>query len=294
MQIKTEELSILIAVFDLGSFSAAAKMLDIPVSKVTRAIAKLEDKYGTQLFYRTTRKIEPSEPCIEFVAKVRQSLEQLNHAEDILQRAHIEPSGWIRVDAVTSFILHQLVPLMPSFNKQFPDISIELVSNQNIIDLVENRTDIAIRIGNLPDSNLHYTVLGKSYLKLVASPEYVAKHRLPESLTECLKHKIIGFTRGSHLNIWPLEDGNIEITPTMTGSDGETILQLCLAGHGIALLSNFTVERYLDSGQLIEVLPNIINKNSARHNVYAVYFKDSNLSKRLGVFIEFLKENLSL
>ncbi|MDO6682190.1 MULTISPECIES: LysR family transcriptional regulator [unclassified Oceanobacter] len=290
---KTDDLVILLAVFDLGGFSAAANSLDHPVAKVTRAIQRLEQRLDTNLFNRTTRKVEPTEECIDFVQQVRKGLEYLEHAEETLQLRKQAPSGWLRVDAASPFILHQIVPLVTEFQQRYPLITLELVSNESVIDLIEKRTDVAIRIGQLDDSNLHAIKLGRSPLRLVASPNYLKVHGTPQSIQDLHHHRLIGFTRGSTLNHWPLSD-SFEIRPSIAASSGETLLQLCLANQGIALISNFMVAAALKNGALVEVLPGVINRHSPRQEVHAVFYRNTTLSKRISVFIDFLATRLSL
>ncbi|SET42013.1 LysR family transcriptional regulator [Thorsellia anophelis] len=311
IEAKTDELIILVAVYDAGSFSAAARQLTYPIAKITRAIANLELAYQLTLFTRTTRRIVPTEECHRFVERVRQILLNLEASEQELMQVHVKPRGWLRVDAVSSFVLHQLVPLVSQFKLAYPDISIELMTNDNIIDLIEKKTDVAIRVGLLTDSNLYATSLGKSQMHIVASPYYFRDKKIPDTLSELLSHDMIGFTRQSKLNRWPLSKAYLslhpehchhsqlageylQITPCLTASSGEAVLQLCLAGHGIALLSNFTVKAYLDSGQLIKIMPDLISSNHPRNEVNAVYYKNRALSKRISVFIDFLQANLSL
>jgi len=290
---KTDDLLILLAVFDLGGFSAAAKLLNHPVAKVSRAIQRLEHRLDTNLFNRTTRKVEPTEECVDFVRQVREGLEHLEQAEETLQLRKRAPSGWLRVDAASPFMLHQVVPLMTEFRQQYPLVKLELVSNDSFTDLIEQRTDVAIRIGKLDDSNLHAIKLGRSPMRLVASHDYLNSYGTPQSMNELQQHQLIGFSRGSSLNRWPLLEP-LAISPSIAASSGETLLQLCVAGHGIALISNFMIGEYLKNGELIEVLPSIIDQSSPRHDVHAVFYRNTALSKRISVFIEFLKARLSL
>lgn len=290
---KTDDLIILLAVYDLGGFSAAAQTLNHPVAKVTRAIQRLEQRLDTNLFNRTTRKVEPTEECVDFVRQVREGMKHLERAEETLKLQKRVPSGWLRVDAASPFMRHQIVPLMAEFQQLYPLVKLELVSSDSFINLIEKRTDVAIRIGKLEDSNLHATKLGRSPMRLLASPSYLTAHGVPQSENDLQHHKLIGFSRSSSLNHWPLSEP-LEINPSIATSSGETLLQLCLDGHGIALISNFMINKHLINGELVEVLPGVIDQNSPRHDVHAVFYRNTALSKRISVFIEFLKARLSL
>ncbi|MFA0698391.1 LysR substrate-binding domain-containing protein, partial [Vibrio sp. 10N.222.49.C9] len=129
----------------------------------------------------------------QFIDGVRLGLQQLQKAEDdIVSRGEL-PKGRLRVDAASPFVFHQLVPLVKEFNQAYPDIKLELTSNEGFVDLLEKKTDIAIRIGSLTDSTLHARPLGKSPLYIVASPEYLSRRGIPQQTSDLSTHDIIGF-----------------------------------------------------------------------------------------------------
>ena len=290
---RTEDLEILLAVIDTGGFSAAARLLDIQVARVSRAVSRLESELGATLLNRTTRRVELTEDGQRFVAPVRDGLRQLESAEESLRAQLGRPSGRLRVDAATPFLLHQLVPLVPGFREAYPDIQLELIANEAIIDLIERRTDIAIRIGALDDSNLHARPLGRSPLHLVASPDYIANSGQPRSLDDLANHTLIGFAGAPHLNILPLSRPQ-PMQPQLTSSSGEAVRQLALAGQGIALLSNFMVREDIEQGRLVSVLGNTLQSPNRREQVQAVYYRSATLPPRIAAFLEFISERLRL
>lgn len=287
---KISDLTILLAIQDVGSFSGAADILGYPVAKVTRAIQRLENDLNTNLFNRTTRKVEPTEECKRFIEEIRLGISHIEKAEESLKLMQHQPSGRLRIDAASPFVLHQLIPIIPAFQKAYPLIQLDLVSSEGFIDLIEKRTDIAIRIGKLADSNLHSKKLGTSRLRLLASPEYIKEYGIPKT-TEALKqHKIIGFSENEALNEWPLTE-RVKLPPSITASSGETVMRLCLVGQGIALLSDFMTKQAREAGELIEVLPNELIHPTPREEVHAVYYRNTALSKRISVFLDFVAEN---
>ena len=290
---KTDDLQILLAVFDSGSFSGAARLLDVPVAKITRAVQRLEQEHQSNFFNRTTRRVEPTEEGRLFVSAIRPGLQQLEQAEESLRLLKGAPAGKLRVDAVSPFIIHQLVPLMADFSRAYPQIKVELISNENIIDLIEKRADVAIRIGQLEDSNLHARLLGKSMLRLLASPGYVAEYGQPRKEEELRQHALLGFSDNSKLNDWPLASP-VTIKPTMAASSGETLLHLCLAGNGIALLSDFMTRHLVEQGTLVEVLAGSVQSSIPRELVQAVYYRNTALSSRISAFLDFIEERLCL
>ncbi|WP_028868433.1 LysR family transcriptional regulator [Psychromonas arctica] len=293
MLTRSDDLQILLAVIDSGGFSAAAEALDIQVAKVSRAVSKIEKQLAVTILNRTTRRVELTDEGRQFVDSVRIGLLQIQHAEeDLVARGEL-PAGKLRVDAASPFVLHQLVPLIHSFNKAFPDIQLEITSNEGVVDLLEKRTDVAIRIGKLSDSTLYARPLGKSLLYIVASPEYLAKRGLPKQHSELTGHQLIGFTGAKVLNRWPLA-GSDYITPSLTASNGETVRQLALSGNGIACLSGFMVKNDIAAGRLIPLLEHGKLINTEREQINAVFYKSSSVARRISAFIDFIQPKLSL
>lgn len=290
---QTADLEILLALYDSGSFSAAARLLDCPVAKVSRAVQRLENELAVTLFNRTTRRVEATEEGRLFISQLRPALQQLALAEEQLRLSRGEPAGLLRVDAASPFVLHQLVGLVSEFQRQYPRVKLELISSENFIDLIEKRTDVAIRIGALQDSNLHATKLGKSPLRLLASKAYLQKYGMPMHSNELAQHQLLGFSEPGKLNHWHLANP-INIQPAISASSGETLLQLCKLGHGIALLSDFMTQALRQSGELIEVLPGQLQSPHPREDIHAVYYRNTALSGRISVFIRFLQQHLQL
>lgn len=291
----TVSLEMLLAVVDNGGFSAAATQLDVQVARVSRAIAKLEQDLDCTLLNRTTRRVELTQEGVFFVNEVRASLQQLSHAESRLRELKKTPTGTLRIDAASPFMLHQIVPLMAGFRKAYPLIDLELISNESIIDLIEKRTDVAIRIGQLEDSNLHARLLGHSKLHIVASPDYLQSLAFPVTLETLKDCSIIGFASSSTLNNWPMKQVlSPPLKPSILGSSGETIRQLCLQGNGIALLSDFMVAKDIREDNLVSLLEGSVSSPHPREQINAVYYKNSALSSRISAFLDYIQDKLTL
>ena len=222
--------------FRSGSIVAAATHLEQTTSGVSRALQRLESKLNVTLLERTTRKLKLTQEGQLFLAKARKIVHDLNEAEDALLKSDSDTSGLIRVDSATPFVLHVIAPLMQEFSQLYPEIEIELNSNDQIIDLLEHKTDVAIRFGDLNDSSLHARLLCKSRLYIVASPEYLATHGYPATPQDILNHTQIGFSKVSRLNTWPIRVNGERLTvkPKIKASSGETVRQLCLREIGRA------------------------------------------------------------
>lgn len=293
MKSRSDDLMLLLAVIDNGGFSAAAEALGIQVAKISRAVNKVEQQLGVTILNRTTRRIELTNEGAKFVDSVRQGLQLISQAEMELQAQGDSPKGHLRVDAASPFIFHQLVPLMAEFQTAFPDIELELTSNEGFVDLIEKRTDVAIRIGKLEDSTLHAKPLGKSQLHIVASPQYLARKGIPKNITDLSHHQIVGFTAPRVLNQWPLPNLPI-ITPNLSASNGETVRQLVLSGNGIGVLSGFMVNDDIESGRLVSLMQSEKLTNTGRELINAVYYRSSNVARRISAFIDFIQPRLKL
>lgn len=293
MLTRSDDLEILLAVVDCGGFSAAANSLDIQVARVSRAVGKVEKQLGVTILNRTTRRIELTDEGRLFVESVRTGLLHIQKAEeDLVARGEL-PAGRLRIDAASPFVFHQLVPLIEPFNKAFPDIQVELTSNEGFVDLLEKKTDVAIRIGQLIDSTLHARALGKSPLYIIASPEYLAKRGVPQKVNDLSVHQLIGFAGAKVLNNWPITGGD-NIEPNLTASNGETVRQLALAGNGIACLSGFMINKDLAAGRLVPLFEQQKLLNTGREQINAVFYRSSSVARRISAFIDFIQPKLSL
>ncbi|CCG85825.1 HTH-type transcriptional activator ttdR [Erwinia piriflorinigrans CFBP 5888] len=192
-------------------------------------------------------------------------------------------------------MLHAIVPLIPEFSRRFPLIQLELNTDEVVIDLLEQQTDIAIRIGELRDSTLHARSLGNSKLRLVASPAYLAECGEPESVADLVaNHRLLGFCNLEQHNIWPIwrsEGELLHIKPTISASSGETLRQLAVNGMGIVRISDFLSREDVASGRLVPVLES--QTHEMRHPIHAVYYRNSTLSARISCFLDYLAEQFA-
>ncbi|WED28751.1 LysR family transcriptional regulator [Vibrio sp. DW001] len=293
MQTRSDDLEILLSVIDSGGFSAAAEVLDIQIAKVSRSVSKLEKQLGVSILNRTTRRVGLTDEGRQFVEAIRVGLSHIQQAEeDLVSRGEL-PQGCLRVDAASPFVFHQLVPLIKPFNDAYPDIKLALTSNEGFVDLLEKKTDVAIRIGKLSDSTLHARSLGTSSLFIVASPEYLSRRGFPQHANDLCNHNIIGFSGPKVLNKWPVK-GCESLEQVFTSSNGETVRQLSLAGNGIACLSGFMVKKDIEEGRLVSLLEPEKQSNADREQISAVYYKSSSVAKRISAFIDFIQPKLSL
>ncbi|MDX6915929.1 LysR family transcriptional regulator [Pectobacterium carotovorum] len=294
MKVTLEELQAFVVVIDTGSITAAAEQLGQTTSGISRALRRLEDKLGTTLLHRTTRRLSLSEEGMMFLEHARGVIHAVEHAEEQVVLRHEQPSGRLRVNSASAFIQHVIVPLVPEFRRRYPKIVLELNTDDFVIDLLEQHTDIAIRIGTLKDSTIHARPLGASKLRIVASPEYLQQHGTPKTVESLADHICLGFTQVESLNHWPLQHGLQDfypITPALLASNGEILRQLALRGEGIVRMSNFLIRDDLAAGRLVPILTE--ETVDASLPVYAVYYRNSQLAARITCFLDFMSEKLT-
>ncbi|KVV46433.1 LysR family transcriptional regulator [Burkholderia ubonensis] len=289
MKVTLDELQAFATVVDTGSITAAAQQLDLTVSATSRTLARLEEKLKTTLLRRTTRRLELTEEGQAFLQNARAIIDSVESAEEQMTARREKPSGRLRVDAASPFMLHVIVPLVRGYRERFPQVELELNSNEGIIDLLEKRTDVAIRIGRLKDSTLHSRHLGNSRLRLLASPAYLDAHGHPRKVEDLAKHALLGFNQPESLNVWPIlgTDGEpYRIEPAIWSSSGETLRQLALDGAGIVCLSDFMTVHDREAGQLVQILAR--QTQDVRQPINAVYYRNTAISSRIASFVDYL------
>ncbi|GAB2873899.1 LysR family transcriptional regulator [Pseudoduganella ginsengisoli] len=293
MDIHSDDLKTFVAVIDSGSLSAAAAHLAQTTSGVSRALARLEEKLGATLLTRTTRRMDLTEEGQLLLEHARTILAGMAAAEETIRMRRQQPAGRLCVDAASPFMLHCVVPHVAEFRALYPGIRLELTSNDQIADLIEHRTDIAIRIGALADSTLHARPLTASPLHILASPAYLARHGTPGTPEALAQHSLLGFAQYEAGNLWPLRHagGNaLPITPALSASSGETLRQLALAGQGIVCLADFMTRADIATGRLVTLLEHC--STGYRQQIHAVYYRNTQLARRISCFLEFLQHKL--
>lgn len=291
MKTTLDELLAFRTVVDSGSITAAAEQLGQTVSGISRALGRLEEKLDTTLLNRTTRRLVLTEEGSNFLLRARAILASVDEAEEQMARRRQQPAGRLRVNAAMPYMLHVIVPLVPAFRQQFPQIELELNTNDLVIDLLEQDTDVAIRIGPLRDSTLHARPLGSHSLRVLASPAYLQAHGRPTQVGHLAQHSLLGFAQPVSLNHWPLrgpQGDSLQITPALHASSGETLRQLALAGAGIVCLADFMTAHDRQRGDLVQVL--VRDTVEVRQPINAVYYRNTQLSSRIACFLDFLDQ----
>ncbi|MFY2947738.1 LysR substrate-binding domain-containing protein [Achromobacter ruhlandii] len=293
MKTTLDEMQVFIAIVDCGSITAAADALQQTISATSRTMTRLEEKLQTTLMRRTTRRLELTEEGSAYLEQARKIIAAVEETEEQMRARRNQPAGRLRVDAASPFMLHVIVPLVPGYRKRYPKVELELNSNEGNIDLLERRTDLALRIGSLKDSSLHAVPIGRSRVRVLASPGYLAAHGAPKRVADLREHTLLGFSQLESLNEWPLEDADgqpLHIQPAIRSFSGETLRQLALNDAGIVCLSDFMTRADRQSGALRQLF--LRQTLDVRQPVNAVYYRNTAISSRIKSFIDYLVESL--
>ncbi|PWC33528.1 LysR family transcriptional regulator [Azospirillum sp. TSO35-2] len=286
---RLDDLTVLVEVVDGGSLSAAAERLGLSASAISRRIAQMENRLGTRLLARTTRRIALTDAGATFCLRARAILAALDEAEQSLTEMGEEPRGTLRVTMPVMFGQMRVAPLLPSYLRRYPGVSLEASLNDRTQRLVDEGFDLAIRAGRLADSTLIARRLRPLRRHVVASPDYLERRGVPQSPADIARHDCLTLLSGSGRAEWEflVEDRREILRPT-GGFQTDSLWLLrhaAVGGLGLARLADFIVEDDIRAGRLVPVLSALEVTDEAIH---AVYPATRHVSPKVRSFIEHL------
>ena len=295
---RSGEMEVFTAVVERGGFSAAAKIFNMTPSAVSKLVTRLEARLGARLVNRSTRKLQLTAEGQAFHQRCVTILSDIAEAE-CEAAAGRAPRGRVRVNANVAFGNQVLLPLVPAFLAEHPELSLDLVFTDQVVDLIEERADIAIRVapGPLRGNQLMARKIGESGVAVVASPDYLARHGEPKTPAELEKHNLIGFNFARSVEGWPFRVDGALISIAAVGNtqvgDGEIARQLAVAGIGLARLGRFHTAAEIAAGRLVTVLEDF---NAGDIEViHAVYLGQGGfVPARMRACIDFLARNVRI
>lgn len=291
---RSGEMEVFVRVVELGGFSAAARAYRMTPSAVSKLIARLEARLGARLVNRSTRRLQLTPEGCTFYERSVRLLADLDEAERGAATSE-RPSGRLRVNANVPFGTHLLLPLVPEFLAQHPAVTLDIVLTDEVIDLLEERTDVAIRAGPLKSSRLVARKLGETRMVIVGAPAYFRRFGMPATPGDLERHNRLGFNYARATEGWPLIDRGNQITVATVGnaqvSDGEALRHLALAGLGLARLAAFMVKADIVAGRLLPVLEDCNPGDT--EPVHAVFLgQGRHLPARVRAFLDFLADKV--
>ncbi|MBE7211106.1 MAG: LysR family transcriptional regulator [Gluconacetobacter diazotrophicus] len=289
---RSGEMEVFTRIVQEGGFSAAARSLNLTPSAVSKLIGRLEARLGARLFIRTSRALTLTTEGEAFHQAALRILQEMEEAEQAAAGSAVR--GRLRVSATIPFGTMFVAPAVDEFVRRNPGLTIELNLTDEVIDLAAARIDVAIRMGNLPDSGLIARKLGQSRRVVCAAPSYLARHPAPHLPADLQHHDCLTFNFRRAPCVWPFRrDGGDEmqaVRGSLIVNNGETMKQLTLGGAGVARLGLFHVAAEIADGRLVPLLE--------EHNpgdlelVHAVYVGGGVLPGRVRAFIQHIAEAL--
>ena len=293
---RSGEMEAFVQVVERGSFSGAAGVLCMTPSAVSKLVARLEARLATQLVHRSTRKLQLTPEGRQFYERSVRVLADMDEAERSAADA-AAPRGRVSINASVSFGHHVLIPLLCPLLEAHPQITVDVVLTDRVVDLMDERTDIAVRWGRLPPSDLVARKLGETGQVICAAPHYLQRWGTPHTPQELEAHNRLGSNYRRNVPDWPLRVDGRQIDMPVAGSvragDGETLRRLLINGVGLGRMSRYHVQADLDAGRLVAVLEEF-NPHDLEP-IHAVYLgKGGRLPARVRAVLDFLSDRVDL
>ena len=253
---RLQAMTTFVRVVENGSFSGAAKQLNVGQPAVSKTIAQLEDRLQVRLLLRSTHGLTPTEAGQRFYERARRAIEEANEAELEARGAGASLSGRLRVSAATTFARLHVVPHLPAFLKANPDLEIDVILDDRVIDLVAEGVDMALRMGELPDSAAVARKLASGRRSVIATPAYLERFGIPQSPAELGSHQALIYSQAS--SGWTFKRGSAETSVSVYGrvrvSAAEGLRAAVLADMGLTIASDWMFSPELESGAVRRVL----------------------------------------
>lgn len=283
------------AVAEAGSFSAAARSLAITTAWASKLVSQLEEHLGVQLLVRTTRRLSLTDAGRLYLERCTQLLGDLEEAERSVAGLQAAPRGRLRVSAPMSFGLLRIAPLLPELQRRFPEIELDLVLNDRVVDLVEEGIDVAVRVAaSLEDSTLTARKLGAGERLMCASPAYLRSQGTPRHPRELAEHRCLRYSLHVSPATWELDGPEGRVSVDVRGplqvNNSIALRTAALAGVGILLAPDFVVAEDLDAKRLRRVLP---AWKPSGYRVFAVSPPTRFAAPKTRAFVELLARSLA-
>jgi DNA-binding transcriptional LysR family regulator len=280
------DLEIFARVVTAGSMSAAGRELGLSPAVVSKRISHLETRLGTRLFHRTTRQLQLTETGRGFYERVLNILATVHEAEAFVSSGHERAGGTLKITAPTSFSRMHIAPYLGSFLKQYPDLSVEIIATDHMMDIVREGIDVAIRISELDDSSMVARKLAPCHRIFCASPAYLKEFGTPKKLTDLSSHKVIVENNVTWRLQGPEGVTSLKLTGEIKTNSSEIVHQALVSGCGVAFRSTWQIRDELLEKKLIPILPEY--REAPGIAIYAVYPDKQFIPARLRVFVDFL------
>lgn len=286
MHDRFQTMSLFVAVADSASFSEAARQLEVSAPAVTRAVAALEEHLGARLLHRTTRRVTLTEIGERYLADCRRILAELKEAEESAGGSYQAPRGRLSVTASVLFGEMYVLPCLLEFVDRHPAVQARTLFVDRIVNLMEEGLDVAVRIGELPDSSLIAARAGTIRRVLCASPDYLKNRGLPEHPRQLEKHRLVS---GDSSSCWDFREKKIRIEPALTVNTNAAAIQAAVGGWGITRVLSYQVAQQVASGQLQILLPEF---EPPSWPIHVLHQEGQRVSAKVRAFVDLLVQRL--
>ncbi|SAI67218.1 LysR family transcriptional regulator [Bordetella ansorpii] len=278
-----------------GNLSATARELGVTPPAVSTRLANLERRLGVRLLNRTTRRVSVTHEGEIYLAGGGRILAELEALERSVSSTRAEPRGLLRLNATFGFGRAHIVPAVSDFVRQYPEVEVQMQLTDRPINLLDERYDVGVRFGEMPDARLTARKLASNRRLLCASPAYLRTYGEPRAPADLTRHRCIVVREDNvAYGTWHLQSGQrsetVKARGALSANDGQSALQWALDGHGIVMRSEWETAAYLRGGQLREVLPDWATPPA---DIYALYPERLNLPAKTIAFVDFLSQRLA-
>lgn len=286
-------MQVFVSVAESGSFSESARQLGLSQPSISRQVNNLEDYLGVRLLQRTTRRLSLTEAGQVYYEKALQILRDVLEADLSISGFKETPSGLLRISAPHTWAEILISPYLGEFLQKYPDVKIDIESNNTIQDIIEDRLDIVIRVGALQDSSYIAVPLGDVRLVMCATPGYLRKYGIPEKAADLQKHNCICF---EDYNQYLLNEDNksqlVSVAGNVSANTVSVMLSSLLQDIGLTVLPDRLINKYLETGELVEIFPqaDVRVKRLPVDKIFALYSNRQHLPAKVRVFLDFLRD----
>jgi DNA-binding transcriptional LysR family regulator len=288
-------MEIFISVAEAGSFSAAAKRMNVGQPAISKSVAQLEERLGARLILRSTRGLMMTDAGQRFYEHAKLAIKEADEAEQVVRHASDSLSGKLRVSAAVTFACLHVLPLLDSFLSRHPKLEIDLTLDDRNIDLVEEGMDVALRMGSLADSAMTARRLGRSPRLVVGTPEYFARAGIPMTPADLSHHQAIVYSQRGGGEAWSFSQNGANVAVTVSGrvrvSAAEGMRTVVLGGMGLAVASRWMFSPELASGEVEAVLT---DWTLPPVDLWAVFPSGRLVTAKARAFVAFVEEALAL
>jgi DNA-binding transcriptional LysR family regulator len=290
---RLQAMTAFVAVVDSGGFASAARKLSLSPPVVTRAVAELEQRLGLRLLTRTTRVVRVTDAGARFAEDCRRLLAEIDAAETAAAGAHASPRGTLTLTAPVLFGQLYVTPILVRYLQQFPEVDAQCLFLDRIVNVVEEGVDVAVRIGELPDSSLQATRVGRVRRVLVAAPAYLKTHGVPRRPEDLAGHTLAAASGVNPVSEWRFSDAGKpllqRLQPRLRTTTNDSAIAAAVGGLGITRLLSYQVAEHLRRGTLQVVLPDF---EGAPLPVHVVHHEGRRATQKVRAFVDLAVEAL--